>query len=159
VQVSYEITRRFQESWAVKLHWAECVKGANGLYDFVRCIVCTTFEVHEKILQPKWDTLKKHGGKRKAKNAIPNKGIWKGQWYTTHNCKHLINERRMASRVVNKPVTVLLQEVKGERARKQKQMAIIFHLLQRGRPMLEYETMRQLLQFLECPKTTPSALV
>jgi hypothetical protein len=72
VQVSYEITRRFQESWAVKLHWAECVKGANGLYDFVRCIVCTTFEVHEKILQPKWNTLKKHGGKRKAKSAIDN---------------------------------------------------------------------------------------
>ena len=96
--------------------------------------------------------MKKHGGKKKAKSVIPSKGIQKGQWYMTHNCKYLINERRMASRIANKHVTILLQEVKEERARKQKQMAIIFHLLQRGRPMLEYETMRQLLQFLECPK-------
>jgi hypothetical protein len=75
VQVIYEITKKFQESWAAKLHWAECVKGANGLYDFVRCIICTIFEVCEKILQLKWDTLKKHGGKMKAKSAIPSKGI------------------------------------------------------------------------------------
>jgi hypothetical protein len=33
--VSYEATRRFQESWLAKLPWAECVKGEDGLYDFV----------------------------------------------------------------------------------------------------------------------------
>jgi hypothetical protein len=79
-KVSYDATRRFQETWAAKLNWAECVKGGNGLYDFVRCIVCTEFETREKILQPKWDTLKKHGGKRKAKKTIPSKGIRIGQW-------------------------------------------------------------------------------
>jgi hypothetical protein len=39
-----------------------------------------TFETREKILQPKWNTLKKHSGKRKAKHAMPTKGIRKGQW-------------------------------------------------------------------------------
>jgi hypothetical protein len=39
-KVSYEATRRFQDTWAAKLHWAECVKGADGLYDFVKCIIC-----------------------------------------------------------------------------------------------------------------------
>jgi hypothetical protein len=62
------------------LPWAECIKGANGLYDFVRCTMCSHFEGKGKILQPKWDTLKKHGGKRKAKQAIPTKGIRKGAW-------------------------------------------------------------------------------
>jgi hypothetical protein len=55
-------------------------KGDSGLYDFVRCIVCTEFETQEKILQSKWDILQKHGGKRKAKRSIPSKGIRVGQW-------------------------------------------------------------------------------
>jgi hypothetical protein len=37
--------------------------------------MCSTFEVQEKLLKPKWDTLKKHGGKSKAKKAIPMKNI------------------------------------------------------------------------------------
>ena len=79
-KVSYEVTRRFQESWPAKLPWSECVKGPDGLYDFVRCLICSDIEHKEKILQPKFDTLKKHGGKRKAKTAIPSRGIRKGQW-------------------------------------------------------------------------------
>jgi hypothetical protein len=39
-KVSYEATRRFQGTWVVKLTWAECVKGCDGFYDFVKCIVC-----------------------------------------------------------------------------------------------------------------------
>jgi hypothetical protein len=31
-------------------------------------------------------------------------------------------------------------------------MATIFHLLNQGRPMVEYEAIRSLLQFLETPK-------
>jgi hypothetical protein len=39
-KVSYEATRKFQATWAIKLPWAECVKGQDGLYDFVKCIIC-----------------------------------------------------------------------------------------------------------------------
>jgi hypothetical protein len=77
---SYEATRCFQESWPAKLPWAEYVKGEDGLYDFVRCLICSEFEHKDKILKPKFDTLKKHGGKRKAKKAIPSKGIRARQW-------------------------------------------------------------------------------
>jgi hypothetical protein len=72
--------------------------------------------------------------------------------YIAYNCKHLINERRYNARTVQKPITVLLQELKGERARKRLQMAVIYHTLDQGRPMLEYESMKPLLQFLETPK-------
>jgi hypothetical protein len=75
--VSYEATWRFQESWSAKLLWAECVKGEDGLYNFVRCLICSEFERKEKIFQPKFDMLKKHGGKRKAKVGIPSKSIRK----------------------------------------------------------------------------------
>jgi hypothetical protein len=58
-KASYEATRYFQEMGVAKLPWAECMRGVDSLYDFVRCITCTTFETRQKILQPKWDTLKK----------------------------------------------------------------------------------------------------
>jgi hypothetical protein len=93
-KVSYEATRKFQESWAAKLPWVECVKGGDGLFDYVRCLICSTFEIREKILKPKWDTLKKHGGKRKAKTDLPAIGVVAGQWYIAINCKHLVNQRR-----------------------------------------------------------------
>jgi hypothetical protein len=91
-KVSYEATRKFQEGWAAKLPWASCVKGRDGLYDFVKCTICSIFEVREKNLMPKWDTLKKHGGKRKAKCNLPARGVKAGQWYIDN--KHLVNERR-----------------------------------------------------------------
>jgi hypothetical protein len=37
---SYEATRCFQETWPAKLPWAECVKGPDGLFDFVKCTIC-----------------------------------------------------------------------------------------------------------------------
>jgi hypothetical protein len=107
--------------------------------------MCSTFEAQEKLLKPKWDTLKKYGGKRKAKKAIPMKNIQKGQWYIAYNYKHLVNERRYAARSAQKPIIQQLREVKGERARKRQQLATIFHFLQQGRPMVEYEAIRLLM--------------
>jgi hypothetical protein len=37
---NYEVTRHFQETWPAKLPWAECVKGPDGLFDFVKCTIC-----------------------------------------------------------------------------------------------------------------------
>jgi hypothetical protein len=115
-------------------------------------LLCSEFEAQDKILGPKFDTLKKHGGQRKAKKAIPLLKIKRGQWYIATNCRHLINERRHTTRQVQKPISLLLQEVKDERARKRQQMAVIFHLLQQGQPMLEYEAIFPLLRFLQIPK-------
>jgi len=43
------------------------------------------------------------------------------------------------------------KEFKGDRARKINQFATVFHLLQTGRPMLEYESIKRLYQFLKMP--------
>ena len=45
-KVSYEATRRFQETWVIKLTWVECVKACDSLYDFVKCIVCRYLQTH-----------------------------------------------------------------------------------------------------------------
>jgi hypothetical protein len=78
-------------------------------------------------------------------------GIKKGQQYVSKNCKHLRFERIYASRSV---VTVAqqLSVVKGEHGRKHQQMAAIVHLLQEGRPMMEYVALRPLFSFLGVPK-------
>jgi hypothetical protein len=43
------------------------------------------------------------------------------------------------------------REFKGDKARKIAQFATVFHMLQQGRPMLEYESMRDLFGFLKMP--------
>ena len=110
------------------------------------------FETREKIVGPKWNTLQKHGGMRKAKKDMLARKIKKGQFFAAYNCRHLLNKRWYAAKQVQKLVTVLLQEVKRERARKKLHMATILHLLQQGRYMLEYEAIKPLLQFLETLK-------
>ena len=88
---SYKASQKFQDSWAARLLWAKLYRGGDGLYEFVKCLVCSTVEGRVKILGPKWDTLKKHGRKRKATCDMPNR-IKKDQWYIAKNYKHLCNE-------------------------------------------------------------------
>jgi hypothetical protein len=113
---------------------------------------CSLFGASEKNLGPKWDTLVKHSEWRRAKKDIPSKRVKKGQKYLATSYQHLINECRFAARQFQKPVLQKLQEIKGEQLKKKQQMGVIFHLLQHGRPMLEYEAIKPILQFLECPK-------
>ena len=37
----------------------------------VKCTVCSTMEKSDRLMQPKWDTLKKHEGRRKAIRIMP----------------------------------------------------------------------------------------
>ena len=78
-------------------------------------------------------------------------GIKKGQKYVATSCRHLKNERLVASRGV-RPIDEAMQEVAGERARKRQQMGIIFHLLATGRPLVDYTALWPVLQFLHVPK-------
>jgi hypothetical protein len=151
---NYEANRKFQESWAARLPWTEFVKGANGLCDLVKCRICSEMEGHDKILAPKWDTLKKHDGNHKAEFFLPMLNVKKGQWYVAKNCRHLLNEQRYHGRKQQVPINQQVQQVRGERARKRTQMATIFHLLQQGCPMLEYESICGLFEFL-CASSLP----
>jgi hypothetical protein len=147
---SYESSRKFQDTWAARLPWAELYRGSDGLYESVKCLVCSTITDKPKILGPKWDTLIKHGGKRKAIKNMAGR-IKKGQWYIARNCKHLRFEQLYAARSV---VTVAQQvvEVTGERARKRQQFATVLYILREGRPMLEYQALQPLFSFLGVPE-------
>jgi hypothetical protein len=47
----------------------------------VKCTVCSTMEKLDKLMQPKWDTLKKHEGRRKATRIMPAYNVKKCEWY------------------------------------------------------------------------------
>jgi hypothetical protein len=63
---SYDHTWKFQLEWDVKLPWVEGVFATNGVFLNVKCKVCSTIDKKPYLLAPKWDTLMKHEGKRKA---------------------------------------------------------------------------------------------
>ena len=77
---NYDATKKFQDTWAAGLPWAELFRGSNGLFEYVKCVVCSLITEKPKILGQNWDTLSKYGGKLKATYNMPN-GIKKGQWY------------------------------------------------------------------------------
>jgi hypothetical protein len=123
-----EQTYKFQDTWAARLPWADLCRGSDGLYESVKCTICSTITGKPKILVSKYDTLEKHGGKRMATRNMAN-GIKKGQRYVSKNYKYLHFECIYASR----SVVIVVQQlsvVKGECGRKRQQMAAIVHLLQ-----------------------------
>jgi hypothetical protein len=116
----------------------------------VKCRTCELATGKPTILALKIATLERHEGHYIAEKNMPG-GIKKGQKYLATNCKHLKNERLVASRGV-RPIDEVMTKVAGERACKRQQMGIIFHLLTTGRPMVDYTAMRPLLQFIGVPK-------
>ena len=53
--------------------------------------MCSTLDNMERVTQPKWDTVKKHEGRRKALVNMPKYKLKKGVWYMAKNSKHMKN--------------------------------------------------------------------
>lgn len=143
----YEASRRFQDTWPAKLPWAEMVVKGDGQICQVKCLICSAIQRRIKLLLPKWDTLTKHAGRRRADRDIP--GVAKsGEYYYSRNCAHAKNAILYASRG---PQTVaeMTRNDAGERSRKRVQFSTVFHILAEGRPMVEYESLNSLFSFLQ----------
>jgi hypothetical protein len=141
---------RFQENWAAKYPWSQQDPEGDGTFDKVRCIICSKVNGRDKILDAKDDNLKKHQGWKRALSDLPSLKVKKGEWYWDHNSVHKRAERTFATLPVNDIGTLVTTSAPPKR--KEVQMAVIFHLLQFGRPMTEYPPMKELLQFLGVPK-------
>jgi len=97
-KTNYDATRRFQNEWAVKLMWAKPIRGTDGRVHLVKCTVCSTFDKNPKILGPKWDTLTKYEGKRKAAFDMKKYNVKKGDWYISKTSRHQVNLRLFSAR-------------------------------------------------------------
>ncbi len=63
---NYDTTKKFQDSWATKLPWAELCVRLDGSLHIVKCKICSEVERKNKLLFVKWDSLGKHASHRKV---------------------------------------------------------------------------------------------
>jgi hypothetical protein len=111
---NYDSCRKFQLSLVVRCPWAEAIESAG--ITMVKCRTCKMATWKPTILALKIATLQRHEGHYTTEKNMPG-GIKKGQKYVATNCRHLKNERLVASRGV-RPIDEAMQEVAGERTRK-----------------------------------------
>jgi hypothetical protein len=148
---NYDRARRFQLEWQARLPWAEGVLSEDGKLHMVKCRTYTTVDGREKLLAPKLDTLLKYEGRRRAAENMSAKGLKKGEVYVLKSCRHQHNSAIFAAR---KPNSILKQvNLFGtlERKKKKVQFASLFHILSQGRPLVYYESLERLYEFLDVP--------
>jgi hypothetical protein len=111
----------------------------------VKCHVCSKIEKKDKGLVTKWDSIKKHACKRKALD---------GKWFMDPKCGHAKNESayaRLSTRTIFQQLD-LGQAM--ENKRKLVQFTFIFCLLNKGKPMTDYEYFKPLFEFLKLRSIT-----
>jgi hypothetical protein len=101
------------------------------------------------ILGLKFDTLEKHARKTKVIRNMPHLGKEQKEFYVNKKCSHAKNEVTYSQR---NHITIVKHVIQGglkwEREKKRQQFATILHMLQHGKPMLEFEAMKPLFSFL-----------
>ena len=120
---NYDLTQKFQLEWACKLPWAEGILTNNGRLHMVKCTVWSTMEKSDRLMQPKWDTLKKHEGRRKATRNMPAYNVKKGEWYMAKDSKHKKNMALFNARAPDTVLQQLNQSNRLEREKKKVQFA------------------------------------
>jgi hypothetical protein len=124
---SYDLMRKFQLEWAVRLPWSESVLSSDGRLHMVKCRSCSFVEGKEKLLAPKLDTLLKHEGQRKATTNNPGKHIKKGDVFVVKTYRHQVNLGLYSARP---PLSVALQLNKvSSLERKKKKGPVCYHIL------------------------------
>jgi hypothetical protein len=121
----------------------------------VNCKVCFAINGKPKLIVPKCDNLEKHMGKRRTLVNLPKKSIKKGECYWDKSCKHAKNQELFAGRKSDTVLQMVQNTIVGEGRRKFVQLAMLFHVLSRGRPMTEYEALYELLKYLRTKHLPP----
>ncbi len=113
------------------------------------------FEVERKnkILVVKWNSLCKHVRHQKV---VKNMGFRceKREQFYSKVCKHAKNWKTLASYSQKTIDAQLAHGVVKEKVQKVVQFSTTLHLLQQGCPMVEYESLRLLFDFLVVPKNS-----
>jgi hypothetical protein len=80
----------------------------------------------------------------------------KGKWYYTKSCKHVKNHVKNHFELTSHSCQTITQQIAngivGKKVKRVRYFAIVLHMLQQGRPMFEYESMKVLFMFLVVPR-------
>ena len=123
---NYGLTQKFQLEWACKLPWAEGILIYIGRLHMVKCTVCSTMEKSDRLMQPKWDTLKKHEGRSKETRNMPAYNVKKCEWYMAKDSKHKKNMTLFNARALDIVLQQVNQSNKLKREKNKVQFATLF---------------------------------
>jgi hypothetical protein len=65
-KIDIDVSCKFQDVWALKMPWAKLIFNEVRLVSSIKCHVCSIIEKKYKVLVAKWDSTKKHAGKKKV---------------------------------------------------------------------------------------------
>ena len=123
-----------------------------------RCKICTEITKKEKRLQLKIDTIEKYVGKVYKKEIID--GFKKSvlTWKTKDNCLHIKNAKiyelhqqlqEKCSAVKGSIEDFIGKAIEVQNMGKVVQLSVVFYILSRGRPMMDYPSIIALLRFFK----------
>ena len=119
-------------------------------------MICTRTNKKEKRLQLKIDTIEKHMGKVYEKKIID--GVAKSiiRWKTKEECQHIKNAEILEyqEKIQMKPTEVkgsmeslIGKAMEVEEKAKVFQSSVVFYILSKGHPMIDYPSLSSLLHF------------
>ncbi len=151
-RIFYEKTCVFQDTWAYCFPWAKAIVGEDGLVAQVWCKICNNIERRPKLLAFKLDTLQKHVGCHKA--TIFSFDIVIEDYLYCKDATHAKNERTYSIQNLEFVMTLVQSRIHLGVQKKFIQFVTILHILLHVRPMLEYDSLRELFLLLKV-KNTP----
>jgi hypothetical protein len=99
------------------------------------------------LFTPKWYFLCKHASRMKVDKNIKT-NVRKGDWYYSKNYRHVKNYKLHVSHNHESVVAQVANGLARKKVRRVMQFATILHLLQQGCPMMKYEVMNPIFEFL-----------
>ena len=111
----------------------------------------STVDRKGRMVQPKWDTMKKHEGRKKALVDMPKCKVKKGERYMSQNSKMMKNLSQFNARSLEILLQHMNQSQRSKTYKKKVHFATLSQVLSDGRPMLEYENQATLYWFLNVP--------
>ncbi len=120
--------------------WVEPIFNEAKLVTCFKCCIYSQIEKKDKVLVAKWNSIDKHASQKKAPN---------GKWFMDPKCGHLKNEIVY----VQLSTIIIFQQFNLGQAMEDKgkivQFATIFILLNKGKPMTNYQDSQPLIKFLK----------
>jgi hypothetical protein len=138
--------------WVCCFPWVETIVGEDGLVTHVQCKICSDIEGKPKLPTLKFNTLQKHVERHKA--TIPNSNIIVKDYFYCKDFAHAKSEKTYSMWNLKFVMTLVRLGIHLGTRKMFIQFVTIIHILQHGRPILEYESLRELFLLLKV-KNTP----
>jgi hypothetical protein len=134
-KASSDVAWKFQKVWFVKMPWEEIVFNNDYILSIVKCILCTKIGRKKNLFVLKWDYLEKRA--KKKRNEY-------GQKIMDMKCVHANMRFSMLQwnlLLTNYNLVLCLK------INESIQFASIFLLLNKGKPLIDYDSFKSLFDF------------